>query len=42
VLAPRRSRDAGALIYFSGIGVARSMGTAVMLFLGEPSTRRSE
>jgi len=31
-----------ALRYLSGMGVARSMGTAVTLFLGEPSISRSE
>jgi queuine/archaeosine tRNA-ribosyltransferase len=28
--------------YLSGIGVPRSMGTAVTLFFGEPSISRSE
>ena len=28
--------------YFTGIGVARSTGTAVTLFCGEPSITRSE
>lgn len=28
--------------YFSGIGVPRSMGTAVTLFFGEPSISKSE
>jgi hypothetical protein len=33
---------ATALAHLTGIGVDRSTGTAVMLFLGEPSMRRSE
>jgi hypothetical protein len=38
---PWRLRALGRY-FFSGIGVARSTGTAVMLFCGEPSMSLSE
>ena len=37
-----RGRSGSEAGYFSGIGVARSTGTAVTLFCGEPSITRSE